>query len=110
MAAISKPERGLRTNWTNPCLPAIVITLASVSTWRLEDGYNPARWNIGCWSGAVGSLPIALLFAEGGLKVVQSATIVVSPPLIVVGVLMALSPMRMLREDVGARQADNWSG
>jgi betaine/carnitine transporter, BCCT family len=78
-------------------------TLASVSTQRLEAGRDPARWNRVFWACALGFLPITLLFAEGGLKVVQSATIVVSLPLIAVGVLMALSLMRMLREDVVAR-------
>jgi BCCT family betaine/carnitine transporter len=75
-------------------------TLASVSTQRLEAGRDPARWNRVFWACALGFLPITLLFAEGGLKVIQSATIVVSLPLIGVGVLMALSLMRMLREDV----------
>ena len=74
-------------------------TLASVSTQRLEAGRDPARWNRVFWACALGFLPITLLFAEGGLKVIQSATIVVSLPLIGVGVLMALSLMRMLRED-----------
>ena len=78
-------------------------TLASVSTQRLEAGRDPARWNRVFWACALGVLPITLLFAEGGLKVIQSATIVVSLPLIAVGVLMALSLMRMLREDVDAR-------
>ena len=42
------------------------------------------------------------MFVEGGIKVVLSATIVVSLPLIGVGVLLAVSLMRMLREDVVA--------
>ncbi len=78
-------------------------TLAAVSTQRLEAGRDPARWNRVFWACALGFLPITLLFAEGGLKVIQSATIVVSLPLIGVGVLMALSLMRMLREDVDAK-------
>ncbi len=78
-------------------------TLASVSTQRLEAGRDPARWNRVFWACALGFLPITLLFAEGGLKVIQSATIVVSVPLLAVGVLMALSLMRMLREDARDR-------
>ncbi len=75
-------------------------TLASVTTQRLEAGRDPARWNRLFWACALGVLPITLLFAEGGLKVIQSATIVVSLPLIGVGVLMAASLLRMLRQDV----------
>ena len=39
---------------------------------------------------------------EGGVKVVQSATVVVSLPLLAVGVLLALSILRMIREDEAA--------
>jgi len=77
-------------------------TLASVSTRRLEAGHNPARWNRLFWACALGLVPITLMFVEGGIKVVLSATIVVSLPLIAVGVLLAVSLMRMLREDVSA--------
>jgi BCCT family betaine/carnitine transporter len=39
------------------------------------------------------------MFIDGGLKVILSATIVCSLPLLVVGVLMVLSLLKMLRED-----------
>jgi betaine/carnitine transporter, BCCT family len=74
-------------------------TLASVSTRRLEAGRNPARWNRLFWACALGIVPITLMSVEGGIKVVLSATIIVSLPLIGVGVLLAVSLMRMLRED-----------
>jgi BCCT family betaine/carnitine transporter len=77
-------------------------TLASVSSRRLEVGRNPARWNRLFWACALGIVPVTLMFVEGGIKVVLSATIVVSLPLIGVGVLLAVSLMRMLREDVVA--------
>ena len=76
-------------------------TLASVSTHQLQAGLDPARWNRVFWACALGVLPITLMFIEGGLKVVLSATIVVSSPLILVGVLMSMSLLRMLREDFG---------
>ena len=65
-------------------------TLASVSTKRLEAGQNPARWNRVFWAFALGILPVSLLFVDGALKVILSATIVVSLPLLAVGVLMAI--------------------
>jgi BCCT family betaine/carnitine transporter len=74
-------------------------TLASVSTQRLRAGTDPARWNRVFWACALGVVPITLMFIEGGLKVILSATIVVSLPLLLVGVLMCLSLLRMLRED-----------
>jgi BCCT family betaine/carnitine transporter len=77
-------------------------TLASVSTRRLEAGRNPARWNRLFWACALGVVPVTLMFVEGGIKVVLSATIVVSLPLIAVGILLAVSLMRMLRQDEAA--------
>ena len=62
-------------------------TLASVSTQRLEAGRNPARWNCVFWACCLGILPVTLMFIEGGIKVVLSATIVFSLPLIAIGVL-----------------------
>jgi len=74
-------------------------TLASVATQKLEAGDNPARWNRLFWACALAVLPISLMFIDGGLKVVLSTTIVVSLPLLVVGVMMCASLMKMLRED-----------
>ncbi len=75
------------------------FSLASVSTQRLKAGENPARWNRLFWAASLGVLPLALLFIDGGLKVILSTTIVVSLPLLGVGVLMAISLSRMLKED-----------
>ncbi|MDH5274703.1 MAG: BCCT family transporter, partial [Gammaproteobacteria bacterium] len=74
-------------------------TLASVSTMRLPAGLDPERWNRVFWACALGVLPITLMFIDGGLKVILSATIVCSLPLLAVGVLMVLSLLKMLRED-----------
>ncbi len=75
--------------------------LASVSTKRLEAGENPSRWNRVFWALVLGVLPICLMFVDGGLKVILSATIVVSIPLLFVGVVMAMSLMKMLKSDMG---------
>ena len=74
-------------------------TLASVSTSHLEAGKDPVRWSRVFWACALGVLPITLMFVDGGLSVVLSATIVASLPLLVVGVALAISLLRMLRED-----------
>jgi len=79
-------------------------TLASVSSKHLGVGETPARWNRVFWAFALGVLPVSLMFVDGGLKVILSTTIVVSLPLLFVGLLMALSLMRMLREDYGDPQ------
>lgn len=75
------------------------FSLASVCTKNLDAGKDPARWNRLFWALALGVLPISLLFVDGGLKVILSTTIVVSLPLLGIGVLMAISLVRMLKED-----------
>ena len=77
--------------------------LAASATRNLREGAHPARWHRLFWACAVGVLPVALMFIgrEGdndSLTVVQSATLVVSLPVLVVGALMAVSLMRSLRE------------
>jgi BCCT family betaine/carnitine transporter len=74
-------------------------TLAAVSTRQLEAGEDPPRWSRVFWACALGVLPITLMFVDGGLRVILSATIVVSLPLMLVGILMSLSLLRMLKQD-----------
>jgi len=62
---------------------------------------DPVRWHRVFWAVALAVLPLTLMFNDGGLKTVQTATLVVSLPLIFVGVLMAVSLVRQLRADFG---------
>ncbi|MEE4173510.1 MAG: BCCT family transporter [Xanthomonadales bacterium] len=75
------------------------FTLASVATRRLHAGESPARWHRLFWAVALGILPVTLMFVDGGLTVVLSTTIVVSLPLLLVGILLARSLLLQLRED-----------
>ena len=74
--------------------------LASAATRQLPAGEDPERWHRVFWAMALAVLPITLMFV-GGLKVVQSATLVVSLPLIFVGVLMSVSLVKQLKMDLG---------
>lgn len=80
-------------------------TLASVSTKKLKAGENPATWNRVFWAFGVAIIPVALLFIDGGLKVILSGTIVVSLPLLVVGVFMVRSLLKMLKEDTNKEES-----
>jgi BCCT family betaine/carnitine transporter len=71
-------------------------TLASVATKELPPDSHPARWHRVFWALSLGILPTALLIL-GGLRSLQTAVVVVSLPLIVVGVLMSVSLVRSLR-------------
>jgi BCCT family betaine/carnitine transporter len=74
--------------------------LASVATRRLPAGEDPDRWHRVFWALALAVLPLTLMFI-GGLTVIQSATLIVSLPLLAVGVLMSVSLVKQLREDCG---------
>jgi BCCT family betaine/carnitine transporter len=74
--------------------------LASCATRRLMAGEDPDRWHRVFWAMALAVLPLTLMFI-GGLKTVQTATLIVSLPLIFVGVLMAVSLVRQLYADHG---------
>ena len=71
--------------------------LASGASRNLPADKHPARWHRLFWAGALGVLPITLLFL-GGLKTLQTMSIVVSLPLIFIFILMAISLMRSLHQ------------
>ncbi len=72
--------------------------LASSATRRLAPGQDPERWHRVFWAMALAVLPLTLMFV-GGLQVIQTATLVVSLPLLFVGVMMAWSLSRQLAKD-----------
>jgi BCCT family betaine/carnitine transporter len=74
--------------------------LASAATRNLPAGEEPERWNRVFWALALAVLPLTLMFI-GGLKVIQSATLIVSLPLIFVGGLMSVSLVKQLKQDHG---------
>lgn len=71
-------------------------TLASCATRRLPADSHPARWNRVFWALSLGLVPITLLIL-GGLRSLQTAAVVVSLPLILVGILMSVSLVKGLR-------------
>jgi BCCT family betaine/carnitine transporter len=73
-------------------------TLASAATAKLRAGENPARWHRLFWAAMLGVLPVLLMFL-GGLKVIQSATLVASLPILIISVFMCVSLVKSLRED-----------
>ena len=72
--------------------------LASCATRNLKANEEPARWHRLFWAFALAVLPLTLMFI-GGLKTIQSATLVVSLPLIFVGALMSVSLVKQLQAD-----------
>jgi len=72
--------------------------LASSATRELKASEDPVRGHRVFWAVALAILPLTLMFI-GGLKTIQSATLIVSLPLVFVGVLMAVSLVKQLQAD-----------
>jgi BCCT family betaine/carnitine transporter len=73
-------------------------TLASCATRELPVDRHPARWHRVFWALSLGILPTALLIL-GGLRALQTAVVVVSLPLLAVGVVLSVALVRNLRSD-----------
>lgn len=73
-------------------------SLASGATLHLSAGDDPARWHRVFWAFALAALPIALMFI-GELRAMVSVLLVVSLPILVVGVLMSIALVKTLRAD-----------
>ena len=78
-------------------------TLAAGATKSLGEHDHPARWHRIFWAVALGILPICLLFL-GGLRVLQTASVVASIPLLLVYLLLAVSAVKTLREAYGKNE------
>ena len=74
-------------------------TIASGASLDLGPGGDPDRLHRGFWAVAVALLPLALM-GVGGLQSLRTASLVASLPLLVVGVLLAVSLVRGLRGEV----------
>ncbi len=75
-------------------------TLAAGASRDLGPQGDPSRGHRSFWAIALALLPIALL-GIGGLRSLQTASLVASVPLLGVGCLLAISLRRALREDFG---------
>jgi len=73
-------------------------SLASGATLHLTAGDDPARWHRVFWAFALAVLPIALMFI-GGLRTMQVVLLIVSLPILAVGVLMSVSLVKSLQAD-----------
>ena len=80
-------------------LQASAYTIASVASRDLVAGESePLRWNRLFWALALGGMAVALMYL-GGLKPLQTASLIVALPLIFVIALCVWSLLRWLKED-----------
>jgi len=82
-------------------LQASAYTIAAVASKDLVAGESePKRWNRLFWALALGGMAVALMYL-GGLKPLQTASLIVALPLIFVIGLCVWSFLRWLKEDYG---------
>jgi BCCT family betaine/carnitine transporter len=78
--------------------------LASSATLNIPAGDDPSRGHRVFWAFALGLLPITLMYIGNYtgfdiLKVMQVVLLVVSLPILVVGIVMCVSLVKSLKED-----------
>ena len=72
-------------------------TLALSATLHLKAGDDPARWHRVFWAFALGIMPVALMLMNGNLRPIQVILLVVSLPILLVGVVMSVALVKSLR-------------
>ena len=73
-------------------------TLASTVTMELEVNMNPSRWQRLFWAFVTGILPIFMMFV-GGLEIIRLGVVVVSVPILFIGIAMAVSLVKSLKSE-----------
>jgi BCCT family betaine/carnitine transporter len=73
--------------------------LASSATHQLHPSEDPPRWHRSFWALALAILPITLMYI-GGLKVAQTAVLLVSLPILFTMVISTVALVLSLRRDV----------
>ncbi|MDE0155788.1 MAG: BCCT family transporter [Gammaproteobacteria bacterium] len=83
-------------------LDSTAYVLASISTKNLGGDKQPARWNRFAWAFALAIIAVGLITA-GGLRTVQTSTVIAALPLFPVLVILFLSLLKWLRRDFGVK-------
>ena len=78
-------------------IDSCAYVLAGTTTKSIGRKEEPARWNRICWALVFCALSVGLMII-GGLKTIQSVSIIAALPLIGVMFLLILSVVKMLKE------------
>ncbi|MGI8386317.1 BCCT family transporter [Robertmurraya sp. P23] len=84
-------------------LDSATYILSAIATKELKDQQEPARWHRLLWGAILAIMAVALLMV-GGLKVIQTSSVIVSVPVIIIYLLLAISLVRWLKQDFGTEQ------
>ncbi|MGY4691536.1 BCCT family transporter [Salibacterium sp. K-3] len=78
-------------------LDSATYIIAGIATTDLQEGEEPARWQRLLWGIVLSALAISLTIV-GGLNVVQTSSVLVSVPVLIMYILLAASLVKWLKE------------
>ncbi len=79
-------------------LDSASYVIASVATKELKGNAEPARWHRLLWGVVLSALAISLTIV-GGLGVVQTSSVFVSVPILIMYILLSMSLIKWLKQD-----------
>ncbi|OLS40089.1 BCCT family transporter [Bacillus sp. MRMR6] len=82
-------------------LDSATYILSAIATKELKDQQEPARWHRLLWGAILAVMAVALMMI-GGLGVVQTSSVIVSVPVIIIYILLTISLLRWLKQDYGS--------
>lgn len=86
-------------------LDSATYILSAIATKELVGKQEPARWHRLLWGAVLAVMAVALLMI-GGLTVIQTSSVIVSVPVLVVYLLLAVSLIKWLKQDFGSHTAN----
>lgn len=87
---------------TATSINSIAYTLAMVSSNKLEEGQDPAKWNRLSWAIILGGLALTLMFL-GGLKPLQTAATAGSLPTMIIMVIILIGFLKTAGKSWGEK-------
>lgn len=82
-------------------LDSAAYVLSSIATADLSGEEEPARWNRFVWCGVLSGSALTLMII-GGLKPLQTSSIVAAGPLVIIMIMLVAAFMRDIKADYGA--------
>ncbi|WBW97464.1 BCCT family transporter [Oceanirhabdus sp. W0125-5] len=86
--------------FTATTFDSVSYILASVTSKKILENQEPAKWNRLFWAFTLAFLPATLLIIEGPLSTIQTTSIITSIPVIFILIAMVISFVKMVDQDL----------
>jgi len=86
--------------FTATTFDSVSYILATVTTKKLEEGQEPAKWNRLFWAFAIGFIPMSLLIIDGPLFAIQTVSIITAIPIVLIMIALIISFKKMVDTDM----------